>query len=162
MVEVETVDDGETEAPGRHRMLFWRSVLMEGNLQTGYAWTALDLIHQRRRRMPIPAVRAEQHHAVAFAAILIIKVPFAALIQADHRLDPAGTEKVRPLIGKAQVRLDDAPAERFQIDHAGIAGKLPPQPGAAIGLNALHRLGMYGPVVESAAASGFTGDVPPP
>src|SRR5579863_4395915 len=78
LIEVIAVDNCEPKAAGRHGMVLRRTILVKGDLHTGDARDTLYLLHQRRRRVaPDLAGRPEQHHAIAFTAILIIKVPDA-------------------------------------------------------------------------------------
>src|SRR5580700_11494820 len=73
--EIETVDDGQAEAAGRHGVLFRRAVLMEGDLHAGDAGRALDLVNDGARRMPVAAAaRTEQHDAITFAAVVVVKI----------------------------------------------------------------------------------------
>src|ERR1700741_5237192 len=65
LAEIETVDDGQAEAAGRHGVVLGRAVLVEGDLHAGDAGYALDLVKQSRRWMTVAAaVRSEQHDAV--------------------------------------------------------------------------------------------------
>ncbi len=124
---------------------------------------AQHFVHQRGGRVAIArAVRAEQHHAVAVGAVRVGIDPVAGDVQAHHRLDPAGTIKIRPLVGEAQMRLDDAAADRLEVRHAGVAAQVLARPGAAPVLDLRHRFGVDQPVVERAARSGGAGGVPPP
>src|SRR5580692_10390554 len=130
--EIETVDDRQAETPGRHGVVLRRAVLMEGDLHAGDAGRALDRIDQRLRRMTVAAaVRSEQHDAVTLAAVVVVKIPVAILIEADQRVDPAGAVEIGPLVGEAQMRLDDRAADGFDIEHAGIAGEIFLDPSAA-------------------------------
>src|SRR5580692_9951795 len=148
LAEIETVDDGEAETARRHGVPFRRAVFVEGDLHAGDAGYALDRVNQRLRRMPVAAaVRSEQHDAVTFAAVVVVKIPVVVFIEADQRIDPAGTVEIGPLVGEAQMRLDDGAADGFEIEHAGKAGEMFLRPGAATALNLGVRLGMYGPVV---------------
>src|ERR1700722_2575601 len=99
-----------------------------------------------------PAVGAEQNNAIAFAAIVVAEIPILALIEADYRIDPTRTIKVGPLVGEAQMRLDDPFSDRFEIEHAGITGKIFFDPGAAIRFDAGIRLRMHDPIIEPALA----------
>ena len=108
------------------------------------------------------AVGPEQHDAVAGAAILVGEVPDAFGIESDDRLDPAGAVEIGPLIAEAQMAFDDAAANGLEIDHPGIALEISAEPVAAIGLKGGTRLGVNGPVVESAALERDAGRVAPP
>ena len=68
--EIEAVHDREPEAARRHRVLARRLVLVEGDLHARHGRHRAHLIDERLRRMAIARpVRAEQHHAVAVAAV---------------------------------------------------------------------------------------------
>ncbi len=111
------VDDGEAEATGRHGVVRGVAFLVEGDLYRGNARHAAHRIHQRRRRMAIArTMRAEQHDAVAVAPVGIEKIPVAGDVEADQRFDPASAVQIGPLVGEPQMRLDDAPTDRFEID----------------------------------------------
>src|ERR1700730_15880432 len=153
LAEIETVDDGEAETAGRHGVLFRRAVLVESDLHAGDAGRALDRVNQRQRRMPVAAaVRSEQHDAVTLAAVVVVKIPLAVFIKPDQRIDPAGAIEIGPLVGAAQMRLDDRAADGFEIEHAGVTGEIFLRPGAAAGLDIGVGLGMHGPVIEGALA----------
>src|SRR5579862_3668255 len=161
--EVETVDDGQAETAGRHGVEFRGAILMEADLHAGDTGRALDLVDERLRRMPVTAaVRAEQHDAVTLAAVVVVKNPVAILVEPDQRLDPAGTVEIGPLVGEAQMRLDDGAADGFEIEHAGIAGEIFLRPGAASRLYVGVGLGLHGPVVERALARRLAGRMAPP
>src|ERR1700730_7805539 len=99
--------------------------------------------------MPVAAsIRSEQHDAVTLAAVVVVEIPVAILIESDQRTDPAGTVQIGPLVGEAQMRLDDGAADGFEIEHAGIAGEIFSHPATATGLDLGVRFGMHGPVIE--------------
>ena len=56
----------------------------------------------------LQAVGAEQHDAVAVPPVVVGVVPDPFGVEPDQRLGPAGAVEVRPLVGEAQVDLDDA------------------------------------------------------
>src|SRR5579862_7015203 len=90
--EVKTVDDGQAEAAGRHGMALRLPVFVKGDLHTGDAGRALDLVEQSLRRMPVAAtVRSEQHDAVTLAAVVVVKIPVAVFVKPDQGIDPART-----------------------------------------------------------------------
>ena len=161
--QIEAVDDGKAKPAGRHGVAFRRAVFVEGDLHAGDARHGFDLVDQRRRRMAVARpVRSEQHDAVAFAAIVVEKIPLAPLVEPDHGVDPARAIEIGPLVGKTQMRLDNGFADGFEIEHAGIAGKILPHPFTAPRLDCGVRLGMHDPVVEGALAGRLAGDMPPP
>jgi len=96
-------------------------VLVERDLHAGDARHGAHRIDQTSGRVAVArTMRAEQHHTVAVGTIGVGVLPRAGDVQPHHRLDPAGTIQIRPLIGEAQMRLDDAPADGFEIRHAGV------------------------------------------
>ncbi len=157
------IDDRQAEAARRHGVVRRVLVLVERDLHAGDAGHRAHLVHQGRRRVAVArSVRAEQHHAVAVDAIAVGIDPVAGDMQTHHRLDPAGTIKIRPLVGEAQMRLDDAAADGLEVRHPGEAGQVLARPGAAPVLDLGHRLGVDQPVVEGAAGGGGAGGVTPP
>ena len=137
---------------------------MEGDLHAGHAGLGADLLDEIGRRVPVlDAVTAEQHHAVAVAALGVVVLPHALGVEPDQRLHPGVTAvEVRPLVGEAQVHLDDAAADGLEVDHARVAGEVALQPLAAVALDGRARLGQHGPVVEHAALERRAVGVTPP
>src|SRR6185436_11179807 len=120
-------------------------------------------LHQRPRRMAIArAMRPEQHDAVAVAAIIVRIVPEAVLVEPHQRLDPALAVEVRPLVGEAQMRLDDAPADGLEIDHACVTGEVFLDPRSAVLLDRAVVLRVHGPVIEGAFHARLARGVAPP
>src|ERR1700722_6894748 len=79
--EFESVDDGQAETSRRHRVTFWRQAFVEGDLQTGDAGTALEVFHQRWRRVSIlHAMRAEKNDAETAAPFRGNEYPGSALV----------------------------------------------------------------------------------
>src|ERR1700733_644031 len=79
--EVESVDHGQAETSRRHGVTFRRKIFVECDLQTGKAGAALEVIHQRHRRMAIlHAMRAEQNDAETAVPFRGGKRPGSALI----------------------------------------------------------------------------------
>lgn len=112
-----------------------RAIFVEGDLDAGDTRRPPDLVNQRFRRMAVlPAVRSEQDDTIAFAAIVVAKVPRPVFVETDDGFDPAGPIEIGPLVGKAQMRLDDLFADGFEIKHAGIAGQIVAHPLPAIEL----------------------------
>src|SRR5215467_9138304 len=107
-------------------------------------------------------MRPEQDRAIALGPIVIGKIPLAFFIKLDQRVHPSGAVKIRPLVGKAQMRFDDRAADRLQIEHASIAGKIFLDPLPARLFDAGVRFGVNDPMVEGPLARRFSGDVPPP
>src|SRR5674536_132566 len=63
----------------------------------------------------IPALRPEQHNAVALATVVIGEVPSAGGVKPHQRLHPARSVKVRPLIAEAQMHFDHAATDGLDI-----------------------------------------------
>ena len=59
------------------------------------------------------------------SSIAIRKLPDAAVIERDQRIDPAVTVEVGPLVAEPQMDFDDPPADRLEVEHAGIVGQVP-------------------------------------
>src|SRR5450756_2619184 len=113
--------------------------------------------------MPImPALRPEQHDAVAFAPVVVGEVPSAGGVQLHQRRHPARSVKVRPLIAEAQMHFDHAPADGLDIQHAGVAAQVTRDPFAAVAFDLELAIHMHGPVIERALARRLAGDVAPP
>ena len=66
------------------------------------------------------------------------------------------------MIGKAQMHLDDAAADRLQVDHASVAGEMAAAPIARPSFDGVCRFSAHFPVVERAVARGDAGGMPPP
>src|ERR1700730_703217 len=99
--------------------------------------------------MPVAAaVWSATHNAITLAAIVVGKGPLPRLAETDPHVDPAAATEIRPLVGEAQMRLDDGAADRLQIEHAGIAGEIFSHPCAAARLDIRVRLGVHSPVVK--------------
>ena len=110
--------------PGGIEWRAGREGLVEGDLHAGHTRIALDLVDQGRRRMAIThAVGPEQHDAITAAAIGVGKIPDAVFVEPHHRFDPSAAVEIGPLIGEAQVRLNDGAADGLEVEHAGIAGE---------------------------------------
>src|SRR5438309_1421777 len=79
-----------------------------------------DLVLQGFGRMAIaPAVRREQHDAVAGAPPAVVEPPGALRIKAHQGFDPRiAAVEVGPLVGEAQMHLDDARVDRLEVDDA--------------------------------------------
>ena len=107
-------------------------------------------------------VRDEQHDAVAGAAIGIVEPPLLRRIEPDQCLDPAFAVEIGPLIGEAQMDLDDASADGFEIDHAGVAREMTAAPRAAPVLDRGHGVRVHFPVIEGAVAAGLAAGMSPP
>src|SRR5215470_11796604 len=108
--EVPAVDHREPEAARRHAVLIRRAILMKGDLHARHARDPQRLLDQLARRMAKRmAVRTEQDDAVAVAPRLVGEVPALLVIEPHHRRDPGvAAIEVWPLVGEAQMRLDDA------------------------------------------------------
>src|ERR1700760_3438215 len=86
---IPTIDDRDAKAAGRHGMPLGRPILVEGDLQAGDAGHGDDLVLQRPRRMAIaPAVRREQHDAVAGAPAAVVEAPGAFRVEPHQGFDP--------------------------------------------------------------------------
>ena len=77
-------------------------------------------------------MRCEEHDTVTSPAILIAITPVTARIKLDNRIDPTRTVEVGPLIGEAQMRLDNLTANRLEVDAPGVTSEMATQPIAAI------------------------------
>src|ERR1700728_1083748 len=108
------------------------------------------------------AVRTEQHHTVAVAAIAVVEVPRAPRVQPDHRIDPATAVEIRPLVGKTQVCVDDASADALEIQHARITGEMPPDPLSEVGFERRRAARLDRPVLEGAVGPRRAETVSPP
>src|SRR5262249_39926819 len=108
------------------------------------------------------AVRTEQNRAIALGAIVVEEIPRAFFIKLDQRVHPSGAVEIRPLVGEAKVRFDDRAADRLQIEHASIAGKIFLDPRAARLFDTAVRLGVDDPIIKRALARRFSSDMPPP
>src|SRR5580658_4322755 len=125
-------------------MPFRRQLLVERDLNAANTWAALNLIEQRRRRVAVTdAIRTEQHHTITAPTVGVGEIPYAALIKPHNGFDPPGAVKVRPLVGEAQMHLNEGSADGFEIEHAGVVGKMSSHPGAAAPLDLGVRLGMH-------------------
>src|SRR5689334_25231688 len=84
-IKIPAVDDREPETAGRHRVQFGRLVRLEGDLDRGDMRPLQQVGDAGCRRLPLDAVCAEQHDAVASAAVAIVELPFAAAVEVDDR-----------------------------------------------------------------------------
>ena len=100
--------------------------------------------------------------AVPVASVAIGKIPEAVLIKADHRLDPTGAVKVRPLVAHAQMPFYDPPGDGLDVENARISGKVFSHPGAGVILDRLLARGVHGPIVEGPFSARHTRGVSPP
>ena len=123
-VEVPAVDDGEPEAARRHRVGLGGLVLVERDLHARYAGPRADLVDRRRGMAVVRPVRAEQHDAVAVAPVVVVEAPAPVAVQLDDGLDPARAVEVDPLVGEAQVALDDAAADRLEVQRARVSAEV--------------------------------------
>src|SRR5262245_1003135 len=106
---------------------------MKGHLNTGNSPPTEKFVHRSLVRLGIAdAVRSEQHDAVACPAGVIAKVPTAASIEINDGLDPTRTIQVGPLVGEAQVSLDNFRANGLKIHTARIAFETAAPPISAI------------------------------
>src|SRR5450756_3043264 len=110
----------------------------------------------------IPALRPEQHDAVALAPVVVGEVPSAGGVKLHQRRHPARSVKVRPLIADAQMHFDYAVTDGLDIQHTGVAAQLTRDPFTAIAFDLGFAIGMHGPVIERALAGRLAGDVAPP
>src|SRR5262249_61849136 len=144
-------DDRQAKTAGGHGVLLRLFVLVEGDLHARHVAKLFHLGHQRWRRMAIARpMRRKQHDAVAVAPVAVGKDPALLVIEANEGLDPAGAVKIRPLVADAQVHLDHATADRFDVDDAGVAAQVPPYPGAAVILDEWIAGGMDDPLAKRA------------
>src|SRR5438045_3000495 len=98
-----------------------------------------------------PTVRRKEDDAVADTPPAIIEPPFAFFVQTNQRLDPViAPIEIGPLVGEAQMDLDDARGDGLEIDDAGVAAQMRAAPCAGPVLD--RRLGLRAdlPIVERA------------
>ena len=111
-------------------------VLVERDLHAGNARHLPDMIYESGRGVAVArAVRPEQNDAVAVAPLDIGEIPNPLLIEPDHGIDPAAPIKIRPLVAHAQVHLDDAAGDGFEIDDPGKSIEMPSNPEATTAFN---------------------------
>src|SRR6266536_2493331 len=80
--KIEAIDDREAKTARRHGVLAGRLVGVEGDLHARYRGHRADRIDQRLRRMAVVRpVRAEQHDAIAVAAVRVGVAPDALPIE---------------------------------------------------------------------------------
>ena len=107
--------------------------------------------HDGLRGMPVtPAVRQEERHGESIAPMFIGKVPSMVTIQPDQRFHPSVAVQIRPLVGEAQMRLDDRGADGLQVEHPAVVSEMPPNPVRKKGLQFRLRSRLHRPVVEHA------------
>src|SRR5690242_12400476 len=107
------VHDGKPKASGRHRMGVWLPTFMESDLQ---AQNSVQFAHGFARLpcgMAVAAVRPEEDDAVAVLAVVVRIVPEAIRVEPDHRLDPALSIQIRPLVREAEMALDNPAPDRL-------------------------------------------------
>src|SRR6266498_4105359 len=132
-LRIPAIDNGESEPPGRHRVQLRSLVFVKSHLNAANAPTAEKFLHRIVVRFLIArAVRSEQHDAVTCPAVVIVIAPAAAGIEIDDSVDPTSPVEVRPLVGEAQMGLDDFGADSLEIHAAGITFEVAAQPVAAI------------------------------
>jgi len=107
-------------------------------------------------------VRAEQDDAVAVAPLDIGEIPTPLLIEPDDGIGPAAPIEIRPLVAHAQVHLDDATGDGFEIDDSGKAIEMPSNPEATTIFDFRFVRGVDNPVIECAVRRRRAGDVAPP
>ena len=106
---------------------------MKGHLDAGNALPVEKFIDCGVIRFFVAGtMRSEEHDTVTGPAVLIAIIPTAARIEIDDRVDPTRTVEVGPLIGEAQVRLDNLGADGLEIHAASIASEVAAQPIAAV------------------------------
>src|SRR5262245_11693377 len=89
---------------------------MKCDLHARHTGHPLHRLQDLARRMPIPpAGWTAQHQAETIAPIRVRIGPNSVTIEADEGVDPAGPIKVGPLVGEAQMRLDDTAADGFEV-----------------------------------------------
>jgi hypothetical protein len=136
---------------------------MKGHLNTGNSPATEKFVHRSLIRLGIAgAVRSEQHDAVACPTGVIAKVPTAASIEINDGLDPTRTIQVGPLVGEAQVSLDNLRANGLKIHAARIAFETAAQPIAAILFDIGTRFLQNHPIVEHPLVQSVTDRVAPP
>src|SRR6185437_16219036 len=141
--EIPAIDDGETEAARRHGMRLARDLVVEGDLNRRHVGDGEQVADPRAIDLPVDPMGAEEHDAVADAALLA-ELPDAVGVELDHGGKPALAVEVEPLLGHAQMAFDDAAADRLDIDDAGEAAESAAEPFAEISFEHRLRLGMNG------------------
>src|SRR4029078_951844 len=154
-LQILPVDDGESEAARRCGMVFRWFRLMKGNLETHDARHGAYRALQLGRRVAIvPAMPAEEDNGIAIATLSFLgEMPAFLGIKPNERLGPALAIEVGPLVGKTQMRFDDAPTEGLDIEHAGVAAEVPAHPCADIVLQHRAACAVDDPIVEHAVRS---------
>src|SRR5262245_13007381 len=110
-----------------------------------------------------PAVRHEQHDAVAGAPRPVVEPPLALPVKAHQRFDPRiAAVEIGPLVGESQMHLDDARTDRLEVDDAAVSLEMPAAPLADPVLYGGMRRRTDLPIVESAFPAGDAVGVTPP
>src|SRR5207244_13555791 len=123
--EIPAVHDRQAEPAARHRVRGGRPVGVERDLDARHAGNPTELVDGAGVDRPPHAVSAEQDHAEPDAVWAGGVLPAPARIEADDALEPARTVEIDPLIGEAEVRLDDRAADGLEVHEPGIAREVP-------------------------------------
>src|ERR1044071_7496349 len=138
-------------------------IFMKGHLDTGNARPGEKFINYGVIGFFIAqTMRTEEHDAITRSAVFIAVTPAAVRVQIDDRIDPAGTIQVGPLIGEAQVRLNNLGADGLKIHAARIAFEITAQPLTAVTLDFGLGLAKDHQVIEHASLESFSDRVAPP
>src|SRR5205823_1915618 len=125
-------DAGREPAPARrHGVHLERSVLEKGDLDARHAGHPAELVHALAID-PVPyPVASEEHDAVAGATGRLVEAPAPVGIELDDALEPPLAVEIDPLVGEAQVALDDRRVDRLEVHESRVSPEMARQPFAA-------------------------------
>ncbi len=124
---------------------------MEGDLDARDLGPGEELVDQVPLDRPVAgAVAAEEDHAVAGPPLAVVVAPAAVAIERDQGVEPAGAVEVRPLVGEAQVALDDPAADGLEVHRSRVPRQVRGEPVGEVALELGTGLGRHHPVVEHA------------
>jgi len=110
-------------------MVGWIEILAERDLHARDTFDLQGLVDRALRRVTDgDPVWSKQHDAVAIGTMAVVENSFAMGVEMDESLHPAGAIEVGPLVGEAKVDLDDAAADGFDVNHAGVASEVLARP----------------------------------
>src|SRR5947209_300615 len=89
-VAIPAIDDRQPESTRRHRMQGWIALFVERDLNARDTRHAQYFFHERWRRVTKAlSIRTEDRNAESIAQRAVCQVPHAAIVERDHRIDPA-------------------------------------------------------------------------
>src|SRR5712692_5663690 len=141
--EIPAVHDGQPKPARGHGVLLARPVRPVGDLNARDAGTPANLFDGAGRDRVHRAVGPEQDDAVS-APRPVSESPDPVRVEVHHALKPAGSVEVNPLLGHAQVTLDDLPANRLEVHDPGTPRQVPPDPPPHVPLQTRERPGEDG------------------